>query len=91
MKKVYLFTSVLLLCSSMTFAQLRVASNGNVGIQIPSTTIPLSPLTLVNEGDSNSKMSVWNESTNYKMSSRIGGLLYSNWAIPFLGENTVMR
>lgn len=90
MKKVYLFTSVLLLCSSMTFAQLRVASNGNVGIQIPPTTIPLSPLTLVNEGDSNSKMSVWNESTNHKMSSRIGGLLYSNWAIPFLGENTVM-
>lgn len=91
MKKIYLFISVLLLCSSTTYAQLRIASNGNVAIGLDSTLTPLSPLSIACEGDVNAKVAVFNSnSTTYRMSTKIGGLLSTNWVIPLIGENTVM-
>jgi hypothetical protein len=51
MRKLILFIVVLMLCST-AFAQLRVASNGNVAINLASTVTPLSPLTIGGTGDS---------------------------------------
>ena len=89
MRKFISFIVVLMLCST-TFAQLRVASNGNVTINLASTVTPLSPLTIGGTGDSYAKGFFLKDSTTYYIRSKIAGKVYGNWGIPFLGENTVM-
>lgn len=89
MRKFISFIVVLMLCST-TFAQLRVASNGNVAINLASTVTPLSPLTIGGTGDSYAKGFFLKDSTTYYIRSKIAGKVYGNWGIPFLGENTVM-
>lgn len=90
MRKFISFIVVVLLCSSTSFAQLRVASNGNVAINVGTTVTPLSPLTIGGEGDSNAKGYFLNQSPNvHYMRSKIAGKVYTSWAVPYLGQNTV--
>ncbi|MDD4821099.1 MAG: tail fiber domain-containing protein [Bacteroidales bacterium] len=90
MRKLISFIVVVMLCST-TFAQLRVASNGNVAINLASTVTPLSPLTIGGTGDSNAKAYFLNQSPDaHYMRSKIAGKVYTSWAVPFLGQNTVL-
>ncbi|MDD2525721.1 MAG: tail fiber domain-containing protein [Bacteroidales bacterium] len=89
MRKLILFIVVLML-SSTAFAQLRVASNGNVAINLASTVTPLSPLTIGGGGYAASKVDIVRElSSAYYTRSRIAGTFYSSWIMPFLGENDI--
>ena len=90
MRKLISFIVVVMVCST-TFAQLRVASNGNVAINLASTVTPLSPLTIGGDGDSNAKAYFLNQSPNaHYMRSKIAGKVYTSWAVPYLGQNTVL-
>ncbi|MHB9055527.1 MAG: tail fiber domain-containing protein [Paludibacteraceae bacterium] len=82
MRKTYF---VLLLCSiaSVTFAQLKVANNGNVGIQIGSL-IPQSALSLNAEGNADTKLSVVGN-TNGVFVKRTGTPNYS-WPMALVGS-----
>jgi hypothetical protein len=55
MKKIILLNMFWLCCAMGLFAQLKVGSDGNVGIKLPNTSdIPISPFSVGNVGDSTS-------------------------------------
>lgn len=89
MKKTFIILSVCVFLTHVMFAQLKVASNGNVGIQLGTNT-PLSPLSIGDVGSSSSKVTISADSYTKGLSVTRTGTTSYNQQYSIIGSSSIV-